>query len=109
MSNHFYRQIVNIDVIDEQINLLDLDEGEKRELKDLARLNLHHAIIDAILNELGDEQKKQFLINLSEGNHTKTLQHLEKNIKNVESIIKIASAQLSAELHADIREVKHQK
>ena len=59
--HHFYHHIVIIDSVHVGLDSLELEPHEKEELVMLAENNLHHAILDAILSELEEGDKKVFL------------------------------------------------
>lgn len=106
MKKHFYSHIVETESIVIELNQMDLTEEEKTHLISLMDSNLHHTILDAILSELSDEDKKTFLKHLAHEDHDKVWQLLNEKIKNIESKIKKASEDLKEQLRKDIKEVK---
>jgi len=72
----------------------------------LAADSLHHAVLDAVLSELSEKDKKIFLENLSSEDHNTTWKHLKESIQNVEEKIKKTAELLKKDLQKDIWEVK---
>lgn len=106
MKKHFYSHIVEIESLVVELEQLNLSKEEKNHLLSLAQSSLHHAILDIILSELSEEDKKIFLNNLILNNHNNVWRHLNSKIKNIEEKIKETSKELIKDLHKDIKEVK---
>ena len=85
---------------------MDLDQGERLELIALIDSNLHQVVLDAVLSELLEEDKKIFLKYLHANDHEKIWQHLTLKVKNIEEKIKKAAEDLKKEMHKDIKESK---
>ena len=108
-NKHFYSHLVEIESLVVDLDQLELAEGEKYHLAQLADSNLHNAILDAILSELDEEHKKLFLEHLNEGNHDKIWQFLNEKTSNIEEKIKNVADQLKEEMRKDIKESKKLK
>lgn len=106
MSKYFYSHIVEIDSIVMELDKLKLSESEKKHLLELADSSLYHLILDLILSELSEDDKKTFLKHLSSENHDKIWEHLNSKIKNIEEKIKKTADELTEKLHKDIQETK---
>ena len=106
MGKHFYSHIIETSTLTLELGEMDLSKEERRHLIDLAENNIHHAILDAILSELSEENKKIFLSHLAAEDHDKVWKHLRKNIDNIEEKIKKTAEDLKKELHKDIKEAK---
>ncbi len=100
----FYSHIVEIDSIIESLDKMDLSKEEKLRLAELIDSSLHHTILDAILSQLSDSDKRGFMQNLSEGDHDEIWKFLNEKIDGVEDKIKKAAEDLKEELHEDIRQ-----
>jgi len=109
MGKHFYSHIIETSTLSLELGEMDLSKVERRHLIELAKNNIHHAILDAILSELSEENKKIFLSHLTSEDHDKLWEHLKKNIDNIEEKIKKAAEKLKEELHKDIKEAKNRK
>ena len=109
MQKHFYTHIIEIDSISSSLDDLDLDPQEKRELISIAQSHIHQVVVDVILSELSEEDKKMFLMYLAHDRHDEIWEHLKKNIVNVEGKIKKAVEDLKKDLYADIKESKEKK
>ena len=106
MGKHFYSHIIETSTLSVELGEMDLSKEERRHLIELAENNIHHAILDAILSELSEEDKKIFLHHLSKDDHDKVWEHLRQKIENIEEKIKNAAESIKKELHRDIREAK---
>lgn len=106
MKKYFYSHIVEIDSVIVELNKMDLSENEKKHLIEIADSSMYHAVLDAILSELSQDDKKIFLKHLSSEDHEKTWQHLNSKINNIEQKIKKTAEELKNQLHKDIKEAK---
>lgn len=102
-QKYFYSHIVETSIISLELGKMDLAPSERVHLVSLVESQLHHAILDIVLSELSEEDKKIFLQHLSLDNHDKIWGHLKSKIKNIEEKIKKAAEELKRELHQDIR------
>lgn len=105
-KKQFYDSVDEIDALHVELESLELDEGEKEHLSDLIDANLHTTILDLILSELSEEDKRKFLDHLLEDDHGKIWQHLDKNIDGVREKIEKAAKDLSTQLKKDIDDTK---
>lgn len=106
MDSFFYDSLIEADSVFIALDELDISDEEKKELKKLARKQLHEAIVSAILNELSNRDKKIFLANLRYETHDKIWKHLNSTVENIEDKITKAAQNLKEELHKDIRDAK---
>jgi len=105
-KKHFYSHLVETDSLVVLINELDATDEEKSHLIALVDSQLHHTILDAILSELSEEDKKSFLKHLMHEDHDQIWNHLNTKVDNIEEKIKKAAEDLKKELHEDIKEAK---
>jgi len=103
MKKHFYSHLVEIDTLHVELDSLEMEEHEREEVKELIENNLYHTILDAILSELSEDDKRQVLSHLSEDDHEKTWSLLNKKVENIEEKIKKTADALVKELHHDIK------
>lgn len=108
-GRHFYSHLVETSIISLELGDLDLSKDERIHLIQLAEDNIHHAILDAILSELSEEDKKIFLHHLSKDDHDKVWEHLRQKIENIEEKIKNAAESIKKELHRDIKKAKNRQ
>lgn len=106
MIKHFYSYHVEIDSIVLEIESLPIEKHEKKHLIELAESQIHHAILDSILSDLSNEDKKTFLSHVNSKNHEKTWKFLNSTLKNVEKKIIAAANGVKRELLADIKELE---
>lgn len=100
---HFYSHIIETSSLSIALGEMDLSHEERVHLISLTESSLHHAILDAILSELSEEDKKEFLSHVSSDNHEKIWKFLRAKIKNIEEKIKKTADDLHKELHEDIK------
>lgn len=105
-KKHFYHSIIEIDSLFVEMDGLDLSESEKLHLSELIDTNLHHEVVDVILSQLSDEDKKIFLTHLSREDDAKVWELLNSKAENIEDKIKLAAEVVKKELHEDIMEAK---
>lgn len=106
MKKHFYSNIIEIDSLVIELDQIELSKEQKDHLTELIHSNLYHEILDVVLSELEDEDKKVFLINLSGNDHNKIWKHLKSRIEDVEKKIKKATEDFKKELSNDIKRIK---
>lgn len=103
----FYTKIVRKDILIEELETLTLNSEEKMHLSALIDSSLHHAILDEVLSNLSDDDKKLFLKMLSEEkDHEKVLEFLKEKIEDIEAKIQKVSDQLIKAMHEDVKEAK---
>lgn len=106
MKKHFYSHIVEIDSLKIELEQMDISREEREHLLSLAQSNLHHTVLDAILSELSEDDKKTFLSHIASNDHKKIWEFLSKKVENIEEKIKKAADSLKQELHKDVKEAK---
>ena len=105
----FYTQIIEIESITTELDKLDLTEEQRLHLATLLDSSLHHTILDAILSELGDQDKRVFLQHLHENDHVKIWGFLNEKVDNIEDKIKKAAEDLKIEMRKDLKKAKKTK
>lgn len=105
-NKYFYSHIVDTASISIEVADMDMTPEERKHLIALAEINVHHVVIDAVLSELPEEHKKDFLIHLRDDNHEKIWEILKNKTEDIENKIKKAAEELKTELHKDIEEAK---
>lgn len=105
----FYTHLIEIESLIIELDKLDLIKEQKIHLTNLIDSSLHHSVLDAILSELSDTDKKAFLNHLKEDDSAKIWQFLNEKVDNIENKIKKAADDLKQELQEDIKEAKKAK
>lgn len=105
----FYGHLISVESLIVELDQLDLSEEEKHHLAALIDSSLHHKILDAVLSELGEEEKQKFLFHLSRDEDEKLWELLNSKVDNIEDKIKKAAEDLKSELHKDIKEARQKK
>lgn len=106
MKKSFYTHIVDTSTLSLELGDMDLTQEERIHLISLINSNLHHEILDLVLSELDEEDKKIFLKHLAHEEHDKVWELLNKKVDNIEEKIKKTAEDLKKELHKDIKVAK---
>lgn len=109
MKKQFYAHLVQIETLHIEIDSMDLTEEEKNDLKNLINSNFHHSILDTVLSELQEEDKKKFLEHFTSDDHEKIWEHLKSKTAGIEEKIKSKAEKLKEEFLKDIKEAKEKK
>ncbi len=104
----WYAHLVEIESIMVELERMNLSKEEKLHLAQLIDSSLHHTILDAILSQLSEEDKKIFLQHVNHDNHDKIWQFLNEKIDGIEDKIKKTAEDLKKELTKDITKARHQ-
>lgn len=105
---YFYSHLIEIDSIILELDKMGLSEEEKSHLAKLLDSTLHHTILDTLLSELSESDKRVFIKHLSSENHDKIWKFLNDKIEEAENKIKKAAEDLKEELHKDLKRAKKQ-
>lgn len=108
-GKHFYSHIVETSSLSLALADIDLSHEERLHLLQLTEENLHHTILDAVLSELSEADKKLFLQHVATDNHDNVWKLLHAKIENIEEKIQKVAHDLKNELHKDIEEAKSKK
>lgn len=103
---HFYSHLVEIESLTIELEQLNLSNQEKLHLAKLVDSNLHHTVLNAVLSELSDSDKRKFVNHLTENDHDKIWKFLNEKVDNIEEKVKNAAEQLKGELAKDLKEAK---
>lgn len=103
---HFYTHIIDTSTLLLELAEMDMTSEERIHLLSLVESNIHQTILDLVLSELSEEDKKIFLFHVVEGKHDKVWKLLKEKTVNIEEKIKKAADDLKKELHKDINEAK---
>lgn len=103
---YFYSHLIKIESILTELDKLDLDYQQKHHLTKLLDSSLHHTVLDAILSQLSDQDKRSFMLHLKGEDEDKIWEFLNKKIEKVEEKIKKAAEDLRNQLHEDIKKAK---
>lgn len=106
MKKHFYSHLVETSELSLSLGDLELTQEERVELITLMESSLHHVVLDTILSELSEKDKKQFLLHIHNNDHAKIWKHLRETVDDIEDKIQDAAAKLKKDLQRDIHDVK---
>lgn len=102
----WYTHLIEIESVNLELDEMELSRDEKLHLSQLIDSSLYHVILDAILSELSEEDKKVFINHLKEDNHDKIWKFLNEKIDNIEAKVKKAADDLMKELEGDLKKAK---
>ena len=108
-NKHFYHTLIETTDITIELANLNLNSQERIHLLSLVDANIHSAVIDIVLSNLNEEDKKIFLKNLASENHEKTWEHLKSKSQNLESQIIDVIQKLKSEFKKDIKKARLKK
>ncbi|MEK7159929.1 MAG: hypothetical protein AAB702_00410 [Patescibacteria group bacterium] len=103
---HFYAHLIETTDVVLELGELDLTPEERIHLLSLVEANIHSSVINTVLSALDEENKKIFLKNLMLSDHTKTLEHLKQNSKDIEDKIQKTISIIKKELLEDLKKAK---
>lgn len=109
MIKHFYSFLIDTDPLLRELEKSDIQDDEKRYLHGLIESHIHHAIVDLVLSELHEHDKKLFLKHLNSNSHEKIWKLLHNNIEKVDEKIHKAAHELKKEFFKDIESAKTKK
>lgn len=107
--NIFYSHLIEIDSIILELDKMNLSEEEKLHLAQVVDSTIHHTILDALLSELSESDRRVFIQHLNSGSHDRIWEFLNDKIDGVEDKIKKVAEDLKKELHRDLREAHKRK
>jgi succinate dehydrogenase flavin-adding protein (antitoxin of CptAB toxin-antitoxin module) len=107
MNNHFFSHLIEIQTLEFEIDGMSMKKHEKEEIKNLIHDNIYHAVLDAVLSELSDDEKKVFLTHLVTEDNEKIWNYVNEKVENIEEKIKKAVEEIKKKLHKDIISTKH--
>jgi len=108
MKKHFYEDVIETASLSLALADMELTQEQRKHLIDLAQENLYHAILDAVLSELSEKDKQEFLELLAAGDDEKIWKLLKDRIEGIEDKIKKTADDLKRQLHKDIED-SHKK
>lgn len=109
MKKHFYSHIVEVNSVYIALDLLDMKKEEREELIVVIESSVHHVVLDTVLSQLSEEDKKTFLSHVHAEKHDTIWELLQKKTKDIEKKILKAIDKLKKDLHKDITKAKSKK
>lgn len=103
---YFFSHLTEMESVIVELDKLDLSPEQRLHLTSLIDSSMYHTILDAILSELSDADKKVFLSHLKEDKKDRIWEFLNGKIDNIEEKIKKTADDLKSELHKDLKEAK---
>ena len=109
MKNHFFSHLIEIDALHVELEDMDLSDTEKEDIKKLIDESIYHTVLDAVLSELSEDDKKIFLSHLVGDEHQNIWDFVNGKVENIEEKIIKAAEDIKKELHQDIKTTKSHK
>jgi|SRR3989344_1854784 len=106
IKKHFYTHIIDTSTLSLELGEMDMASDERLHLLSLVESNIHQTILDLVLSELSEKDKRTFLMHVASSSHDKIWKFLKVKTKNIEEKIKKAADDLKKELHKDINEAR---
>lgn len=98
----FYSHLIDIDSIIYELDKMELSVLEKKQLLTLIDKSLHNKILDVVLSELSQSDKRAFVTKVTFEENEKIWKFLNQKLDKIEDKIKKAAQDLKEELHQDI-------
>ncbi len=105
MKKHFYTHLIEIDTIYTELESLPIHKHEKKELVEIVHSTIHHVVIDTVMTDLSEEDKKTFLSHVHVEDHESVWKLLKKRSQESEKKIIKAVQTLQNELLQDIKDI----
>lgn len=106
MQQHFYSDLVKIESLHVELSRLDMKDDERDHLVMIVTATIHHSVLDTILSELSDKDKKIFLWHLSTNHNENIWKFLDEHVKDAKKKIKKVVRDILEEFATDIKGVK---
>ncbi len=106
MKKHFFSHLVEVSEIHIELDSHPLEDHEKDEVKKIIDESIYHTVLDAILSELSEEDKKAFLSHVVDDDHEKIWEFVNNKVENIEDKIVKAADDIKAKIHSDIKDAK---
>lgn len=104
---YFYSYLIEVESLVGALDELNLKDHHKHNLTSLIDSSLHHTVLDAILSQLSESDKKFFLKRLSEEPESlELMDFLNSRIGKIEDKIRQTADDLKQALHKDIKDAK---
>lgn len=102
MKKNFFSHLITTEDLESELKNLDMTNDEKIHVMKLIDESVHHTILDAILSELSEQDKKEFLKHLDSDDHDSIWEFVNDKIDNIEDKIKKAAHDIKSELYQDV-------
>jgi hypothetical protein len=107
MKKHFYSHLLELDSVYIELEKLDLNDEERKDLAEILEAHLHNVVLDVILSKLNEKDKELFAKKLAEDQDNDAIwEFLDEKVNGIDAEIKSAAKDLKKELHQDIDEAK---
>lgn len=104
-QKHFYTHLIEIDSVFTVLELLEMNPQERQELMLIVESTIHHVVVETVLSELSEEDKKIFLKHMAQDNHDEIWVLLNTKVKHPDAKILKAVEKLKHDFHKDMKKV----
>ncbi len=104
---HFYSHLINTESLVIELDRMGFTKSQREHLIALIDSNLHHTVLELVLSELSEDDKKIFLGHVAKNEHDKIWELLDQKVDNIEEKIIKAGNELKEVLDKDIKETKN--
>jgi hypothetical protein len=101
-TKFFYSSLIETSNISLELAEMEMSSDERFHLISLVEANIHSVVVDRVLSELSEEDKKIFLKNMVSEDHEKTWEHLKSKADKIEDKIRKTIEEFKKELLRDI-------
>lgn len=99
----FYDRVIEIESIWAELDGMELDEGQKEELREIIDDILRHKIMDRILETLPEDHHEEFLELVHKRPHDEGIvDYLKEKIEDIEDRLKLAAREFKTELAKEL-------
>ena len=105
MKQKFYTHLVPVDRLIIKLDKLNLSGDEKEHLITIVNSSVHAVVIDIILSEMEDKDKKIFLNFSQDDKHDLIWEFLHKRIENIEEKISSSAEKILKDFEEDINDL----
>lgn len=107
---YFYSHLVKIESLTVALDELELEDQHKDHLASLVDGTIHHAVLDLILSQLTEEDKKTFILMLHQNpDDYKLLEFLNSKVDKIEKQISVVVEKIKDDLCEDVKDAKRVK
>ena len=105
MSKVWYDHLIILEEVEVELDKLEMDRDERREMEHLIEEMIHHRVMDRVLTHLPRKHHEEFLSRFTKTPHDPALIHYldEKIEASVEKHVKDEMSKLKREIFNDLR------
>lgn len=102
----WYSHLVEVESIIYELDQMNLSSEEKLHLAKLVDSSLHHTILNVVLSQLSDKDKRKFVSYINDNDDDKIWKFLNEKVADIEIKVRKVADDLKKELVEDLLEAK---